>query len=369
MAKTLYILDGHGLIYAAFFAPMRQLLTSPSGEHTKATYIFTNALLGLMERQQPDLLAVAMDSKAPTFRRQLYPEYKAHRPPMPEDLPGQIARIEQILKALRIPVLRVDGFEADDVIGTVACRAAERGLDCSLCSGDKDILQLLGDHTRIYDVKTGAVTTAETLAQEMGITPQQFIDCLALQGDASDNVPGIPDVGPKTALDWIRRYGSIENLYQHADEITGKRGESLRASRAIADLSRRLVTIDCNVPLEIDWADLEVRPFDAERLARLFGELGFDRLLDRLCLPGPGKSADPPPARARPAVPARIRPGRRPARPCSLQAAGRASLPPWRPWTTAITLSTQSKSWRNSRIESRLCRSSLWIRRPRRSIP
>jgi DNA polymerase-1 len=295
MAKTLYILDGHALIYAAFFAPMRQSLTSPSGEHTKAPYIFTTALLGLMERQKPDLLAVAMDSKAPTFRSRLYPEYKAHRPPMPEDLPGQIARIEEILKALRIPVLRVDGFEADDVIGTVACGAAEQGLDCSICSGDKDILQLLGDHVRIYDLKTGAVTTAETLAQEMGITPRQFIDCLALQGDASDNVPGVPDVGPKTALDWIRRYGSVENLYQHADEITGKRGESLRASRAIADLSQRLVTIDCHVPLEINWPDLEVRPFDAERLARLFGELGFERLFDRLCLARPGKSADPNP--------------------------------------------------------------------------
>jgi DNA polymerase I len=302
MAKTLYILDGHGLIYAAFFAPMRQSLTSPSGEHTKATYIFTTALVGLLERQKPDMLAVAMDSKVPTFRSGLYPEYKAHRPPMPEDLPGQIARIEQILKALRIPVLKVDGFEADDVIGTVARRAAEQGFECSICSGDKDVLQLLGDRVRVYDVKTGAVTTAESLAQAKGITPQQFIDCLALQGDASDNVPGVPDVGPKTAVDWIQRYGSLENLYQHADEITGKRGESLRTSRAIADLSRRLVTIDCSVPLEIDWRQLEVQPFDKEQLARLFGELGFERLLDRLCLQRPGRSPDPDASAGEPAA-------------------------------------------------------------------
>jgi DNA polymerase-1 len=300
--KSLYIIDGHAHIYAAYFAPMRQTLTSPSGEHTKATYIFTTALLGLIERQKPDMLVVALDSPVPTFRSALYPEYKAHRPPMPEDMPGQIARIEQILEALRIPVLRVDGFEADDVIGTLSRRAAAHGLESFICSGDKDVLQLLSDRVHIYDLKTGAVTTAQTLVQEQGVTPEQFIDCLALQGDASDNVPGVPDVGPKTALDWIRRYGSLDALYEHADEIPGKRGQSLRDSHAIADLSRRLVTIDCNVPLEFRWEDLEVRPFEAERLARLFGELGFERLLGRLSLGHGAKGTGPTPGPMEPAA-------------------------------------------------------------------
>lgn len=239
MARTLYIIDGHAHIYAAYYAPMRQTLTAPSGEPTKATYIFTTALLGLIERQKPDLLVVAMDSKAPTFRHRMYPDYKAHRPPMPEDMPVQILRIEQILQALRVPVLRVEGFEADDVIGTLARKAAAEDIDCYICSKDKDVLQLLSDRIHIYDLKTGTVTSAQGLQQEIGIIPEQFIDCLALQGDASDNVPGVPDVGPKTAVDWVRRYGSIENLYRHVDEIPGKRGESLRASRQILDLSRR----------------------------------------------------------------------------------------------------------------------------------
>jgi len=282
MARTLYIIDGHAHIYAAYYAPMRQSLTSPSGEPTKATYIFTTTLLGLIERQKPDLLAVAMDSKVPTFRSRMYADYKAHRPPMPEDLPGQINRIEQVLDAMRVQVLRMEGFEADDVMGTLARKAAAEGLDCYICSKDKDVLQLLADHVHIFDLKTGAVTTIETLGQEMGIRPEQFIDCLALQGDACDNVPGVPDVGPKTAVDWIRRYGSIENLYRHVDEIPGKRGESLRRSRDIVDLSRRLVTIDCEVPLEVRCDDLAVKPFDRARLAEVFGTLGFHRLLGHL---------------------------------------------------------------------------------------
>ena len=282
MARTLYIIDGHAHIYAAYYAPMRQQLTSPSGEPTKATYIFTTAILGLIERQKPDLLAVAMDSKVPTFRNRMYPEYKAHRPPMPEDMPIQINRIEQILQAMRITLLRVDGFEADDVMGTLVRKAAAEGLDCYICSKDKDVLQLLDSRIHVFDLKTGAVTTVEGLRQEMGITPDQFIDLLALQGDASDNVPGVPDVGPKTARDWIHRYGSIENLYRHLEEIPGKRGESLRASRDIVDLSRRLVTLDCAVPMAVSWEELAVKPFDGNRLTEIFGELGFSRLLSHL---------------------------------------------------------------------------------------
>jgi len=286
MAKTLYIIDGHAHIYAAFYAPTKPdyIFTGPTGEPTKAVYIFTRAVLGLIERQKPDMLAVAMDSKAPTFRTEIYPEYKAHRPPMPDDMPGQINRIEQILDAMNIPVLRIDGFEADDIIGTLAKKAADEGHDCLVCSGDKDILQLLDDHISTFDIKTGTQTNAKKMAETMGVTPEQFLECLALQGDSTDNVPGIPDVGPKTALTWIQKYGSIENLYKHADEIKGKRGENLRKFKDDIALSKELVTIDCNVPLKIDYDTLTLKKFDSEKLAQIFTELGFNRLLTQLGL-------------------------------------------------------------------------------------
>jgi 5'-3' exonuclease len=211
MSKNLYIIDGHAHIYAAYYAKMRPL-TSPSGEPTQATYIFTTAILGLIKNQKPDMLVVAMDSKTPTFRKEMYPEYKAHRPPMPPDMPVQIGRIEQIMSAMNIPILRINGFEADDIIGTLAKKAAAAGIDVYICSKDKDILQLIDEHIFAYDMKTGDKTDVASIRTEMKIAPGQFIDVLALQGDASDNVPGVADVGPKTALEWIQKYGSVDNL-------------------------------------------------------------------------------------------------------------------------------------------------------------
>jgi len=300
MAKRLFIIDGHAHIYAAYFAPMSQRLTSPSGEPTKATYIFTTAILGLIQRQKPDLLAVAMDSKTPTFRNEIYAQYKAQRPPMPDDMPGQINRIEQIMDAMRIPILRVNGFEADDVIGTLAKKAAADGYDCLICSGDKDVLQLLTPASvgagciSTFDIKTDTRTDVVTMVEQMGVTPAQFLDCLALQGDATDNVPGIPDVGPKTALDWIRQYGSIENLMQHVDEIKTKRGDKLRKYKDSLALSKKLVTIDCNVPLTIDYGDLALKEFNKEKLGEIFTELGFSRLLTQLSMAGEKPAVKPP---------------------------------------------------------------------------
>ena len=284
MAKKLYIIDGHAHIYAAYYAPMRQQLTSPAGEPTKAVYIFTTTLLGLIQRHKPDMLVVAMDSKTPSFRVKAYPEYKAHRPPMPEDMPKQIDRIEQILNAMKIPVLRVDSFEADDIIGTIARKASARGIDTYICAKDKDMLQLLNDHVFTYDIQTDKRTDPASMLSEMGVSPGQFIDVLALQGDSSDNVPGVSDVGPKTAIEWIRKYGSIENLYKHADEIKGKRGENLRDSKDIAFLSRKLVTIDCDTPVEINEKAFSLKKFDESELTLIFTELGFNRLLGQLGL-------------------------------------------------------------------------------------
>jgi DNA polymerase-1 len=292
--KKLFIIDGHAHIYAAYYAPMRPL-NSPAGEPTKAVFVFTNALLGLLEREKPDMLVVAMDSKTPSFRAKIYPEYKAHRPPMPEDLPAQIGRIEQILDAMNIPMLRVDGWEADDLIGTLTTKAAKAGIDAYICSKDKDMLQLLGDHVSTYDIKTGQKTDLQKLHEEIKLQPLQFIDVLALQGDASDNVPGVPDVGPKTALEWIQKYGSLEELYNHADQIKGKRGDNLRNNKDLALLSRKLVTIDCDAPVGLDEKTFTIHEPDKEKLAGLFKELGFTRLLSQLDIkPSAAKETESP---------------------------------------------------------------------------
>ncbi len=291
MAKSplkFFIIDGHAHIYAAYYAPMRPL-SSPSGEPTKAVFVFISALAGLLEKEKPDLLAVAMDSKVPSFRVQMYPDYKAHRPPMPEDMPSQINRIEQILDALNIPVLRKDGFEADDIIGTLAAQASKADIRTYICSKDKDMLQLLDEHTCTFDMKTGQAFDLKSMKEQMRLTPEQFIDVLALQGDASDNIPGVPDVGPKTALQWIQEYGSLEGLYAHAEEIKGKRGENLRKFKEQAFLSRELAIINRQAPVQLDEKAFAVSPPDKDRLAGLFTELGFTRLLSQFDLKPPPK--------------------------------------------------------------------------------
>ena len=281
MTKRLYIIDGHAHIYSAYYAPMRPL-TGPSGEPTKAVFVFTTALLGLIDRAKPDMIVVAMDSKTPSFRADMYADYKAHRQPMPEDMPGQIERIEQILEAMHIPMLRVDGWEADDLIGTLAREATEKGIDAYICSKDKDMLQLLNKHVVAYDIKNDVVTDAEKLKEDTGLSPEQFIDVLALQGDTADNIPGVPDVGPKTAMDWIKKYGSLDALYEHADEIKGKRGDNLRNFKEQAYLSRDLVIINAQAPIKFDEKTFAFCGPDKDKLAGIYKELGFAKLLSVL---------------------------------------------------------------------------------------
>jgi len=284
MAKKLYIIDGHAYIYAAYYAKMSQRLASPSGEPTKAAYVFTTTLLSLIQRQNPDMLVVAMDSKTPTFRTEIYKDYKANRPSMPEDLPNQISRIEQILDAMKIPVLRLDGFEADDIIGTLAKKASKDDIDTYICAKDKDMYQLVDEHTYIFDIKKGEVIDDDALFEKYKIHPENFIDVLALQGDSSDNVPGVPLIGEMNAVKIIQKYGSLDKLYKHADDIKGKRGENLRSFKQQAYLSKELVTINCNVPIEINYDSFKLQEPDKIKLSELFIELGFTRLLTRLGL-------------------------------------------------------------------------------------
>ncbi|MFZ9034433.1 MAG: DNA polymerase I [Anaerohalosphaeraceae bacterium] len=295
MPKKLYIIDGHAHIYSAYYAPMRPL-TGPSGEPTKAVFVFTNTLLGLIDRAKPDMLVVAMDSKAPSFRVDMYPEYKAHRPPMPEDLPAQIAHIERILEAMNIPMLRLDGWEADDIIGTLCREATDKGIDAYICSKDKDMLQLLNEHVVAYDIKKDIVTDTKALKEDKGLSPEQFIDVLALQGDTADNIPGVPDVGPKTATDWIKKYGSLDALYAHADEIKGKRGDNLRNFKDQAYLSKDLVIINTQAPVEFNEQTFAYCGPDTDKLADIYKELGFTKLLASL-----GVQIEEPKPKANPA--------------------------------------------------------------------
>lgn len=293
MSKSLYIIDGHAHIYAAYYAPMRNNLTAPNGEPTKAVYIFTNMLLGLIEKYSPDMLVVAMDSKAKSFRSEIYPEYKAHRPPMPEDMPSQIGRIEQIVEGLNIPILRLDGYEADDIIGTVAKKAASRGIDVFICSKDKDMLQLLDEHIKMLDIKSGEIIDTDKLLSDKGLTPQQFIDALSLMGDKADNIPGIADVGPKTAIDWISKYGSIDNLFANISEIGGKRGDNLRNGRQSVELSKKLVIIDTQTPIEFDGKQFSLKQAQTQKLKEVFEQLGFSNLLKKINLDGSNDLVEP----------------------------------------------------------------------------
>ena len=282
MTESLYIIDGHSQIFAAYYAPLSGNLTAPSGEPTKATYIFTTMLLKLLRERRPDLLVVAMDSPEPSFRHALYAQYKANRPAMPEDLAPQIARIAEILQAMNVPTIRLPGFEADDIIGTLTRLAGEAGYQSFMCSKDKDLQQLLDAGTVLYDPRSDEVLDLQGLQEKKGLLPHQVADALALQGDTSDNIPGVPDVGPKTAQQWIQKYGSLGELVAHADEIGGKRGKSLRDNLDQLRLSRRLVEIDRDVPVEPDWQAYRDRRPDRDALERLFRQLGFTRLLDQL---------------------------------------------------------------------------------------
>jgi DNA polymerase-1 len=284
MKETLYIIDGHAQIFAAYFAPFSAELTSPGGEPTKATYIFTNMLLKLINEQKPDKLVVAMDAKGPTFRHEMYEAYKANRPDCPEDLPIQIERIKEILAAMQITTCIKEGYEADDLIGTLALEGADKGYKVYICSRDKDLEQLIRDQVVLFNPKDGTITDAEALMEKKGIRPDQVVDTMALSGDTSDNIPGIPGVGSGFATKWIKEFGSLDNLLSDLSRIRGKRGESLRDNLDLLEISRKLVTIDTHVPMEFDWDNLAIKPLESKRVGGLFSQLGFTRLMSLLDL-------------------------------------------------------------------------------------
>lgn len=282
MQKSLFLLDGNSLINRAFYA--LPPLTGKKGEPTNAVYGLTTMLLRLLDDYKPDQIMVAFDLSGPTFRHVQFEAYKAHRKGMPDELRSQIPLMKELLDKMGIPRLELQGWEADDLIGTAAKKAEQAGYRVFIVTGDRDSFQLISQQITVLFTKRGITDTEkldpETLKASYGVTPEQVVDLKGLMGDSSDNIPGVPGVGEKTAKKLLETYGSLEGIYDHLEEIGGKLGERLREYKEQAFLSRELATIRCQAPVEID---LELRPpRDDEAVRAIFQELDFRSLLARL---------------------------------------------------------------------------------------
>ena len=281
--KTLVLIDGSSYLYRAFHAlpDLRNRLNEPTG----AIYGVLNMLRRLYKEYQPDYSACVFDAKGKTFREDIYPQYKANRPPMPEDLVSQIDPLHACIRAMGWPLLIEEGVEADDVIGTLVERALARQIQCVISTGDKDIAQLVRPGIRLVNTMSNESLDESGVLQKFGVTPAQIIDFLALVGDSVDNIPGVDKVGPKTAVKWLDRYGTLDDLIMHADEIKGVVGENLRKALSWLQVSRELLTIKCDVPLAVDWQDLVAAPPDTARLVELYEHLEFRSWLRELKQP------------------------------------------------------------------------------------
>jgi DNA polymerase-1 len=249
--KRLFLIDGYSNIFRAFFA-IRGLSTT-SGEPTNAVYGFNQMLRKLLREEEPEYVGVALDPSGPTVRSERFAEYKANRAPMPEDLRPQIPRIKALLEAYGIPVLQLEGFEADDVLGTLARKAAAGGFEVVLVSSDKDLMQLVGDGIRLYHTGRDKLYDAAAVEEDFGVPPEKVVEVLALMGDSSDNVPGVKGIGEKGARQLIREFGSLDELLARASEVSRKSyREGLEEHREEAELSRELVTIHIDLPVELD---------------------------------------------------------------------------------------------------------------------
>lgn len=278
---TLYILDAYSLIYQVFHAI--PLMTGPAGQPTQAVFGIFRDLVNLVRDRKPDYLAAAFDGAGRVFRSDLFPEYKAQRAAMPEELVPQIPVIRRVFDGFRVPVLMEAGVEADDVIATVSRRAEEQGLDVVICTADKDARQLLNDHVRIFNLRTQKFLDVAGLKGDWGIRPDQVVDLLALTGDTADNVPGIPGIGLKTGAKLLEEFGDLETLLANVDKVSGaKRKENLREFAETARMARSLIVLREDLQLELDWESLKTTAPDTKLLKTLCIESGFHRFLTEL---------------------------------------------------------------------------------------
>jgi DNA polymerase I len=294
--KRLFLLDGMALVYRAYFALIQAPIRNSKGVNTSALYGFIQTLLAILEKERPSHLGVAFDTSAPTPRHVRYPAYKAQRDEMPEELAAAIPHVKSLCRAFHIPVLEIDGYEADDIIGTLVKRAETKGFESYMVTPDKDFAQLLTPRTFIW--KPGRkggdheVITLERLSEIWGVAdPRQITDLLGLMGDASDNIPGIPGVGPKTAQKLIEAFGSVEQLIACSDQLKGRQKELVETHSDQALLSKELATIITDVPVQVSWDDLQLSPRDDEAVRALFEEFEFRSLAKRLF--GGGSSTTP----------------------------------------------------------------------------
>ena len=298
MPKKILLLDGHSLAYRAFYGlPLydqggRPHFSTSKGEFTNAIYGFATMLFKVWNDEQPDYIAVAFD-KGRTFRDDKYAEYKATRMKMPDELAPQIERIVQLVEAFDIPAITADGYEADDILGTLAKRAAKDGLEAVIVTGDTDAFQLIEKRIKVFT--SGRMWQDTTLYDEAaikeryGLKPLQLIDFKALKGDTSDNVPGVKGIGEKGATQLLQQFGTVENIYRHLAEVTSTRAKhALEANHDMAFLSKDLITIRTNVPLDVTWEQCQVQSYDRTKVEALFDELEFKSLRNRL--PGSGES-------------------------------------------------------------------------------
>ncbi len=276
----LILIDGSSYLYRAFHA--MPPLTNSQGQATGAIYGVINMLRTLIKEYGPDYIAVVFDAKGKTFRDELFEQYKANRPPMPDELRSQIEPLHAVVRAMGLPCLVEEGVEADDVIGTLALQAAADGIHTVISTGDKDMAQLVNSHITLINTMTNKTLDRAGVIEKFGLPPEQIIDYLALIGDTSDNIPGIPGVGPKTAVKWFTQYGSLDEIINQADTIKGKIGEKFRANMAQLPLSRQLATIKLDVPLTVTPETLQPQSADNDALRELYQRLEFKRWLEEL---------------------------------------------------------------------------------------
>ena len=278
MPKNFFIIDGHSQLYQAYYAISG--LTTPSGQPINAVYGFTRMLRKILKEDRPGYMVIAFDSKGPTFRHKVYEKYKEHRKPTPEDLVSQIPLMFDVIRAYNIPIFAIQGFEADDIIGTISKKVSMENIECTIITTDKDMDQLVDKYIKVFNPRKKQIRNIDRIRNEMGIEPKRFIDVLALSGDSSDNIPGVPGIGIKTALELIREWKSLENVLSNTDKVKGKKKqENLLKYAESARLSMRLATINTEVPLDYNLESCRLMNFNNNKLNELFAEYGFNSFL------------------------------------------------------------------------------------------
>ncbi len=293
--KRLFIIDGYATLYRSHYALIRNPLTTTAGMPTSAVFGFANQVFQLLEEENPDYIVAAFDPKGKNFRHELYTDYKANRSAMPDEIQTQLPYLWELLDGMNIPVLRIEGVEADDVIGTIAKMCEKDDLQCNIVSGDKDFMQLINDKTLLYAPQARRrekeIFNAQKVSEKWGVGPEHIIDLLGLMGDSSDNVPGVEGVGPVTAKKLIQKFGSMENIYENIDQIENEKlKEKLLNSKESAFLSKKLVTILTDVKVDASLSDFEKKEIDKTKLESIFKELEFTGLLKKI---GSGTNISP----------------------------------------------------------------------------